>query len=418
MMLGDSVLRPATLWNWRFILTLLCVSLTFLISGPTLTVFGIEYVVTGGNPLFKIHPATYLSVLTIIMLALGGELKFYLDIIREEKFGLTFYLISWLLLELFTITLIDMPATVTIDTFLLSGMLAFLIFGMKENEKSGLEFCIDLFLLANCVISICELVFGIRFIPVTMGSLKLGIMHFPNEWRPGGFLGHPLVNATVTGSYFLSFLVNQRKVSFPFRMFMLGITGTTALACASRAAIGFLVISSGFFFCREFLAGLAKKSIRRDVVSIFAIMVPAASIGVLMLLASGFLDKFLGRIYEDGGSALSRSVMLRLMGNLTWHQIIFPSSAAWTADLVERYGIMAVESFWLSFILVYGLVGTVIFWPGLYAFCRSIIRRTQPYSPLLVIYFFANASVAASISSKTLEFAIFVTLILIKLRPA
>jgi hypothetical protein len=109
--------------------------------------------------------------------------------------------------------------------------------------------------------------------------------------------------------------------------------------------------------------------------------------------------------------------MFRLMGDLTWRQIIFPSSGAWSADLVQRYGIMAVESFWLGFILLYGLVGTIIFWPGLYALCRSIMKRSQRYTPLLLLYFFANASVSASIASKTLEFAIFVTLILIKMRP-
>lgn len=417
MMFGDHAAQSITLWNWRFLLTTACVSLTFLISGPTLNAFGIEYVTTGGNPLFKIHPATYLSVFTIIVLALGGELNHYLEIIREEKFGLTYYLLSWLALELFIITSIDMPATGTIDTFLLAGMLAFLIFGLKENEKSGVEIFIDLFILANCIISIGELLLGSRFIPVTIGSLKLGIMHFPNEWRPGGFLGHPLANATVTGSYFLINLVNERKLQFPFRMFMLGLTGITLLACGSRAAIAFLVVCAAFFFCREFANGLTRGAIRKDIVSIFVIIVPAMSIGLVLLLSSGILDKFIARIYEDGGSALSRSLMFRLMGDLTWRQIVFPSSGAWSADLVQRYGMMAVESFWLGFILLYGLVGTVIFWPGLYAFCRSIMRHTQGYAPLLVLYFFANASVSASISSKTLEFALFAVLILVKLRP-
>ena len=56
-----------------FALTFLAVMASFTISGNTLTVLGTHYAEPGGNPLLKIHPATYLAVVAAIASLISGS---------------------------------------------------------------------------------------------------------------------------------------------------------------------------------------------------------------------------------------------------------------------------------------------------------------------------------------------------------
>ena len=67
---GDA---HASVPPFAFALTFLAVIASFTISGNTLNVLGTHYADQGGNPLLKIHPATYLAVMAAIASLVSGS---------------------------------------------------------------------------------------------------------------------------------------------------------------------------------------------------------------------------------------------------------------------------------------------------------------------------------------------------------
>jgi hypothetical protein len=58
---------------FAFVLTFLAVLASFTISGNTLNILGTHYAEPGGNPVLKIHPATYLAVMAAIASLVSGS---------------------------------------------------------------------------------------------------------------------------------------------------------------------------------------------------------------------------------------------------------------------------------------------------------------------------------------------------------
>ena len=58
---------------FAFALTFLAVFASFTISGNTLNVLGTHYADQGGNPLLKIHPATYLAAMAAMASVASGS---------------------------------------------------------------------------------------------------------------------------------------------------------------------------------------------------------------------------------------------------------------------------------------------------------------------------------------------------------
>jgi hypothetical protein len=78
-----------------------------------------------------------------------------------------------------------------------------------------------------------------------------------------------------------------------------------------------------------------------------------------------------------------------------------------------EYGI---ESFVVAFILNYGLIAMVVFFPPLAVFFYLVARATGPGGTLATMYFLAVCLTSISLSSKSPSLSIFVLLLLVLLR--
>jgi hypothetical protein len=406
----------ASRWSPRLILTLISVALTFSLSGNLLSYIGItDYMVSGGNLLAKINPATYFTTLTVGFLAVNGEFGSYVNLLTKTNPGIAIFLGLLSFLIVYLAILGNTPVTAPIDTFCETGLLSILLLRLRTPERELIRNFLHGFMLANSLLAISELVSGVHFIPLVRGSTH-GIIPFSTEWRPGAFLGHPLENATVTGAYILILLVSNQKMQLPVRLILLGVNSLALLAFGSRSATALVGMITSGYFGWQFFDALRGKHVRRETMAIFFLAVPSFIIGISILLMSGFLDKFLDRFDNDDGSAAARSIMLDVVTSIPLSELIFAPPAIWTVDRFERYGLFALESCWIGFLVSYGIVGCLIFFPGLLAFVVSILRHTQRIAVLPMLFFFLSASASDSISSKGLIFAQFIAILLTNLR--
>jgi hypothetical protein len=80
-----------------------------------------------------------------------------------------------------------------------------------------------------------------------------------------------------------------------------------------------------------------------------------------------------------------------------------------------------IESFWISFVLTYGIIPGLAFFAALFLFCRDVVRAVRPGGVWIFVFFFLVASTSVSLSSKSPIFAelLMITLPLLRRpRPA
>src|ERR1700730_4625632 len=177
----------ASPWSPRLILTLISVALSFSLSGPALSYIGIDYLIPGGNPLAKIHPATYFTMLTVGFLALNGEFGSYVNLLTKTNPGIAVFLGLSSSLIIYIAIIGKWPASVTIDTFGETGLLAILLLRLRTPERELIRNFLHWVMVANSLLAIAELVSGAMLIPSI--SIAHGVIGFPFEWRPSGLLG-------------------------------------------------------------------------------------------------------------------------------------------------------------------------------------------------------------------------------------
>jgi hypothetical protein len=399
--------------NPEYGLAVIILSLSFFLPPPALMVAGVDYATAGGNPFEKIHPATYCAVFGLLALAVfWGRGSIYFRLLSERK-GLLFYLFSWLALQIYAIAFLNTPLSATIDTFLLPGLLFLVLAALNRENIAKLATWLDVFMALNSVLAIAELISGFHLIPSAAASAKTGAIVFIHDWRPSAFMGHPLTGAAVTGAYCLILLSNYRIKNTWWRFSLLTLNGLALLAYGGRMALATTAFCGACYLGANGIKLLTNQPIRRDVAASLFLGPPFILISIAFLMEYGMLDRFIQRLNFDNGSAESRSIALNLITNLPMSSLIHGLSNKAAVSTTTRYGVTSgIESFWLSFILRYGLIGCVLFFPGLFAFLNSLVKQTRSTAWLVILYFFITISLSVSISSKNLSLVFITALIL------
>ncbi len=394
--------------NPEYGLAVLIYLLASFLPPSALILLGLDYATAGGDPFEKIHPATYCAIFGLLALVFAGRGPVYRRQLTERK-GLLFYLLSWLALQAYAVIFLSTPLSATIDTFLLPGLLFLVLSTLTDRNNAKLATLLDAIMTLNSVLAICELISGFHLIPSATASASAGVIIFANEWRPSAFMGHPLTGAAVTGAYCLILLSNYRIKSNWRRFALLALNGCALLAYGGRMALATTVFCAACYLGANGLRLLGNRPIRRNTAAALFLGPPVVVLSVVFLFEYGFLDKFIERMNFDNGSAESRVVALQMFTHLPITSLIHGLSDREVLDVTTRYGVTTgIESFWLSFVLRYGLIGCVIFFPGLFVFTKCLVNQTQAAVWLIILYFFITISLSVSISSKNLSL-VFVT---------
>jgi hypothetical protein len=390
-------------------LTFLSVLSLFLLSGQTLNLIGIPYDATGGNPLIKIHPASYLSILSLVAwIVADGGLGAFLGRTWRENPGLLALFLAIGFLAFQVIVVQKTPISQITDNFVLTACLFAALVRLGPGEMKFFALVVQAILVVNSFFGYAEVLGGFRLAPLTVNGQVLTW-----DWRATALLGHPLMNAMTTAVCLVSLALGAgpfRRTSrlmlvlFHFgALFFFGGRTAIVLSAASLVAI------AAFGAARLILG-------RRFPVTMAAAATLAVTIlviGAILAVDGGLIDRIIGRFLDDEGSAMARVAMLSIFRDMSWQEIVFGPNVAAVKAMMPRIGTpLAIESAYVGFVAYYGGFVTVFFLMGLAAFLAELVRRFGPPVLMPLGIYFVMSTAISSFSTKSLELALLTTLII------
>ena len=381
------------------------------ISPLALVSLGLNYDETGGNPLEKIHPATTLAAILVLFAAMSSGNPLSCLIANAERHPvLILYLGTIALLIVHSIRVVNLPFTHFFDTFVLPAMIFLLYKDISDARAHRLALLVHVLMFVNASIGIGEFITGLRLTPIVAAGIIID-----DDWRSTALLGHPLANASLTGAYLLMLaLGGGRSHSWLLRSTAFIVNAGAMIVFGGRAATVILVILLAAMLLRH--GYHIMRGARFDTANILKTLVvaPVAGLGITVLAEQGFFDQFLQRFVDDKGSAETRSEMFELFHHMSWHELLLAPDAQLMETLRFRHGLdFGIESFWVSFIMSYGLIAGLVFFIALIAFSIDIVRMVRPGAIWAFVFFYAVASTSLSLSAKSPLLAVFTFMVLV-----
>lgn len=222
-----------------------------------------------------------------------------------------------------------------------------------------------------------------------------------SEFRSYGLYGHPLQNAVVILVFILFILVYERNVKWKFSLSLLGVL---AILCFNtRAAI---VISSLSLVLYVFY-WLSTERISDGIKMITFVSLIILAGSVYYLYSLGLIGGRLSSMgLYDENSAAVRVDALNIFKYYDISDFMFGISQNDTLLLKSRLGLVAVENFWLNWMLGYGIVfviGLVFFYfpviKGI-LYNNSLFEKCFLFFPFIILAS-TNPSLAVSIVPMT-----------------
>ena len=393
-------------------LTVLTVAVLFLVSSKVLQALGIPYASTGGSPLTKFHPATFLSLAALGTWAIVIGPGRLLAALAAQRPGILVFAMAIALLTFQAAVVQQLPISAVVDTFVLPLALFISILALRASVMERLVIALHLFFLVNSTLGYAEYFTGWRLTPYYEGGVLITY-----DWRSTALLGHPLINALATGLYLLILSgPGGRRFDLPVRTFLLIYSLGAMVAFGGRAATVMalvLLAARGLFSLAKVLSG--RPFGRRDAFAVIVVLTLIATIGSL-LVQGGVLDTFLSRFEDDSGSAATRVAMFHVFDGMALRDLFFAPDLAHVASNQRRLDLtIGIESFVVAFFAYYGIVTTLVFFAGLAFFAAEIIRTVGTPGLVPLAYFFLVSSTSTGIANKTTDMALIMAMILIGL---
>ncbi len=281
----------------------------------------------------------------------------------------------------------------------------YVAYRVMEKDRNALAYKNVLYLgyVYECLVALIE---RIMHTHIFLWNIDIDtadyIMDFDmTEFRSWGLYGHPLQNAVVIEVFILFILVFEQRVKYKYALSILGVL---AILCFNtRAAIvmsSLSVVLYTIYWLRKGRISVATKS--SMLIALFFIIG-----GVYYLFSQGMIGGRLSSmgLYDDSSAAV-RVAALDIFKYYNLSDFIFGISQHETAMLKFRLGLIAVENFWLNWMLGYG----VAFIVGLIFFYTPVIKRVLSGSTFFIKTFLflpfivlasTNPSLAVSIVPTT-----------------
>ena len=390
-------------------LMMLAVITTFTISAAMLTNWKVHYLTTGGNFYEKFHPATYFAFLGFFLLLVrNGDPIGQINRMFSEARLVLVYLFCWLAL-LVQMLVLERPFTVIIDTFLLPVALCLVIWRLSPLQRKPLVWTLHLTILLNVILGYYEYFSGHRLIPLSLG----GDVVVTGEWRSSALFGHPLTASGLVGAYILALILRPALcppvvLRLPLIAFCLG----SLMAFGGRTALVTVLLVIGGFAALELFRILrgGRTSLPVAIAAICLLFVAAAAIFAALDL--GIFDKMLLRFSSDKGSTLARYATFNLLSHFDWQELVLGPNPVRANALQTQWGLnYGIEDFWISCIVQFGLIHTILLTIGLICLFAEILQRASGAAWAIILLIIVIAASSVSFSSKNIQLAQFVVLI-------
>ena len=383
----------------------------FVISSMTLYSLGVLYDAPGGSALGKLHPATYLAVLALILEAASRARPLaYLGALPLRFPGAALFLVNLALIIVYASLFEHEPVTPLIDSFLVATILLALYEDFSEGERVALRRTLHVVMLANASLGILEFAFHFRLTPYFAGGRPI-----LGDYRSTALFGHPLLNAGSTALYAAMLILNaDRALRTPLRLMLLAIQLVALVAFGGRTslALASVVVAFGALRALGELAGGRRFDLRAALAA--AVIAPLTIAAFAAAWLGGALAPLLERFTADRGSANTRFVIFDFFNVFSLDDILFGPEPGQLASLQNTFGVeYGIENGWLGLVFQYGALMTAFFLVGLFALIGELWRRAKLGAWAIVLLFLLQASSAASLSVKSFEFNQFAILMLV-----
>jgi hypothetical protein len=401
---GNQRLRRAA-----FTIGLLAVIVEYAISGNTLADLGVDYASTGGNPLVKLHPGTYLILIAAFMvLMLARPAGSGLVRLFRATPALASFITLILCCAFYSIANVGMSgAAVYVESYLAAGLLAVVLEVGTDRQRRTLGWWIIGFTILSIVISIGESATQSHLIPIHIGDLTEAQLGQDSEdFRGAGLFTHPLTAALSTMMAIFMLLrmrMNPGLKAALFTTFLVGL-----LSFGGRAALGttlmLLVLGASVVMFRGIVA--------RNLSMGFVGMIAAATLllpllAVLLITSTDIGQRILTHLYVDD-SAQVRSTQWLVLNHLNLHDVLFGVPLARLDILKYQIGLGAdttdIENFWLLMFLNLGVMGFAVFLVALGLFIVHLGRTTgHPLGWMLLVAAIVVDSTSNSLGRKSVD---------------
>jgi hypothetical protein len=392
-----------------FSVGLAAVLVEYAISANTLEELGVAYASSGGNPLIKLHPGTYLAMIAASMVLLmtrpagAGLMRFF-----RQTPALASFMLLILFCAFYSIANVGFSGAATyIESFLCAGLLAVALEVGTERQKRGLGWWIIGFTVLSIVISIGEGITHTQLIPIHIGDLTSEqLAQDAENFRGAGLFAHPLTAAlsTMMATFMLLRMrMNALLKAGVFTTFLIGL-----LSFGGRAALGTTLVLLVLAAAVALLRGIVTRTLNMGFIgTIVAALLVLPPLMLTLVTTTEIGSRILTHLYLDD-SAEVRNIQWLVLGHLNLHDVLFGVPMDRLDILKYQIGLgeatVDIENFWLLMFLNLGAMGFVVFLIALALFCLHLGRRTShPLGWLLLIGAIVVDSTSNSLGRKSVD---------------
>jgi hypothetical protein len=370
----------------------------------------------GGSGIEKIHPATYLlSVILLVTITLNqGFRQAFAHQLKSDGCVLSF-IAAIIFTTGYAVLLSGAPVAPFIDTLFAAAITAVVLLTLPNYSIRFCRLLVDLFFIFNIGMIFAETIANRDFLAPYLQT----VVRTPEEMviiggqmsggdttgRYSALMGHALNAALLFGVYAIGNLSRvPMRLSAPaaIRLSLCLISYLAIFPTQSRSSMVASTIILGIYllyFCGRIWAS-GRVSAPGLAVALIVLVISACL--AMTLWASGYFDKMLLRFQYDYGSALARDYATTILSSVSNSALWFGLSQEELNSLQSSFGLIAIEISWVNFILAAGLITTIPLLITLFLF----LFRTLPRFCNVGIYFvsalvFESTFASNSIWSKT-----------------
>lgn len=344
---------------------LVAVIVEFLISGNTLENLGIDYASAGGNPIVKLHPATYLAGLAAIMsLVFTRPPGMGVSRLLRQSPALVLYVGLIMFCAFYSMANVGLSGSATyVESYLAAGMLAIALEPASDKWKQKLGWWFIGLVLLSCAISVGENIAQTSLIPLHIGDADpKDLVITEDEFRGAGLFAHPLT-AAYAGSLAIFLLLRMRTPLLIKALLLSGLM-VGLLSFGGRAALLVTVFLAGaaglVAFGRAVFNGtLTAASLGAVALSALILLIVLA----VALTSTDIGERIFTHLYIDD-SAEVRGTQWLILNHLTMRDVLFGVTPDRMEILKYQIGLGSattdIENFWLLMFLNLGIIGFAV----------------------------------------------------------
>ena len=371
----------------------------FTVSANLLTDTGSSYVSDGGNILAKVHPGSYLAILSgLCRLAEYLSWRQCPPLLRFGNAPLGVFIGGIVFCCAYALACSGAGGVIAlVDTFLPAGMLALALSDATWRRLSQLRRLTQTLLIANAVLALGEMVVQGHLVAVSLSGGDTAA-----EFRPTGLYDHPLTGAAVTmmGVFLRPDLARAPFWSLCYSSLMMA----ALLAFGERTPLVLAVIALLCCYAGTFAAKMVRGTLRWGDAAPILFASSICSLGAVAVAAGGISSRLGAHLYWDA-SAQVRMYEFGIIPLLTPAEFLFGCRRDDLLALIEKLrlsaGVGALENFWLVMLVTLGLFCFPVFLIALAGLLTWLWRRTDCRGRMMIVTLITAASASNSLGRKS-----------------